>query len=423
MARLQAHRGRRQSRQSASPHPSLPGFHPEESQARATNRAASVAAAVAERYAAATSYSEYLSSLSTPPPPEQFFDEQVPLDLDAPDFDAPVAYADSPNREHAHHDLPTQGSSALEFQQDFSPEVASYPEVPAAPLATAVFPPELANEFTAGPLQTNQSVPANHELPENFFVDSTVEPNLPLSANLIEFPRQLIAARKARPRLAEGPLRDAATDPTALAPENAQLRIFEVEPEQISREPLAAQPAAALPLADWHYIQLDTPLLSTAAAADIATDNFANPFANNFDSPFELPMQPAPIDRRLLAGSLDLGLILVGFFIFMAGFATITRPPSDKFALFAAGAIFLALSAAYQWLFLTYSDATPGMRYARIALCTFADSNPTVANRRWRIAAFYFSAAAAGLGFLWMLLDVDHLGWHDRLSKTYQRCY
>lgn len=414
MARLQAHRGRRQSRQSASPHPSLPGFNPDESQPRTTNRAASVAAAVAERYAAATSYSEYLSTLSTPPPPEQFFDEQVPLDLDAADFDGPRSYTDSPSFEHAHHDLPTQGSSALEFQQEFAPEVA-------APLATAVFPPELANEFAAGSVQTNQSAPPTHEHSENFFVEATVEPNLPLSANLIEFPRQLIAARKARPRLAEGPLREPAAE--AVAPENAQLRIFEVEPEQISREPLAAQAAAALPVADWHYIQLDTPLLSTTAAADVAPGTATNPFAAHFDSPFELPMQPAPMDRRMLAASLDLGLILVGFFIFMAGFATITRPPSDKFALIAAGAIFLGLSAAYQWLFLTYSDATPGMRYARIALCTFCDSNPTVANRRWRIAAFYFSAAAAGLGFLWMLLDVDHLGWHDRLSKTYQRCY
>jgi len=43
--------------------------------------------------------------------------------------------------------------------------------------------------------------------------------------------------------------------------------------------------------------------------------------------------------------------------------------------------------------------------------------------RRGRILASYFSVAAAGLGFLWMLLDVDHLGWHDRISRTYQRCY
>ena len=39
--------------------------------------------------------------------------------------------------------------------------------------------------------------------------EETVAPAIPLAANLIEFPRELVAARKARPRLAEGPLRDA----------------------------------------------------------------------------------------------------------------------------------------------------------------------------------------------------------------------
>ena len=65
------------------------------------------------------------------------------------------------------------------------------------------------------------------------FVDHIIE-TTPLPANLIEFPRELVATRKARPRLAEGPLRE------ELPPE-PQLRIFEVEPEQISTEPVSAE--------------------------------------------------------------------------------------------------------------------------------------------------------------------------------------
>ncbi|MGO4211284.1 hypothetical protein AB4043_10730 [Terriglobus sp. YAF25] len=66
------------------------------------------------------------------------------------------------------------------------------------------------------------------------------EPIAPLSANLIEFPRQLVASKKARPRLAEGPLRED-------APEPPQLRIFEVTAEQIATtpEPACAMPASA----------------------------------------------------------------------------------------------------------------------------------------------------------------------------------
>ena len=51
-----------------------------------------------------------------------------------------------------------------------------------------------------------------------------------IPGNIIEFPRELVASRKARPRLAEGPLRaDGTPEP--------QLRIFEVEPAQIAAEP------------------------------------------------------------------------------------------------------------------------------------------------------------------------------------------
>ena len=40
-----------------------------------------------------------------------------------------------------------------------------------------------------------------------------IDPPIDIPANLIEFPRQLVAPRKARPRLAEGPLREEATTP------------------------------------------------------------------------------------------------------------------------------------------------------------------------------------------------------------------
>ncbi|MFP5249680.1 MAG: hypothetical protein ACLGP3_07630, partial [Acidobacteriota bacterium] len=52
-----------------------------------------------------------------------------------------------------------------------------------------------------------------------------VEPALPIAGNIIEFPRELVAPRKARPRLAEAP--------SAAAGAAAQLSIFEVDPAQL----------------------------------------------------------------------------------------------------------------------------------------------------------------------------------------------
>ncbi len=81
------------------------------------------------------------------------------------------------------------------------------------------------------------------------------------------------------------------------------------------------------------------------------------------------------------------------------------------------------LGLLYQLLFFTFSDATPGMRYARIALCTFTDENPTRAAMRRRIFATLLSAFPLGLGLLWAFIDEDTLGWHDRISRMYQRSY
>jgi uncharacterized RDD family membrane protein YckC len=77
----------------------------------------------------------------------------------------------------------------------------------------------------------------------------------------------------------------------------------------------------------------------------------------------------------------------------------------------------------YQLLFFTFSEATPGMRYARIGLCTFSDDNPTRRAMRRRIFAAVLAACPLGIGFLWAWLDEDGLGWHDRISRMYQRSY
>jgi hypothetical protein len=63
------------------------------------------------------------------------------------------------------------------------------------------------------------------------------------------------------------------------------------------------------------------------------------------------------------------------------------------------------------------------MRYAKIALCTFDDENPTRRAMRSRIAALMLSALPLGLGFLWAIFDEDALCWHDRITQTYQRSY
>jgi uncharacterized RDD family membrane protein YckC len=225
-----------------------------------------------------------------------------------------------------------------------------------------------------------------------------------LPANLIEFPRELVAARKARPRLAEGPLRE------ELPPE-PQLRIFEVEPEQISTEPVAAEEVVT-EAPGWQGMLLDAPMgplpwPGVAAATE--------------------PMDIASVPRRLMAAIVDgccIGVAMIGFATVASYISGPRLQAMSKPMIGATVVVTFAVAALlYQLLFFSVNEATPGMRYARIGLCTFADANPTRQQMRRRVLAQVLAVCPLGLGLLWVLLDDDRLGWHDRISRMYQRSY
>ena len=228
-------------------------------------------------------------------------------------------------------------------------------------------------------------------------------PTTPIPGNLLEFPRQLVATRKARPRYAEGPLREDG----AMAHDGAQLRIFEVEATQISVAPMVESGAP-----EWSSIWLDA--LKPEVQEVVEEKEYS----------VALPPQTAPISQRVMAGLVDGCLVAGATVAFGTGFAYYTPalpslPAMGIVAVGALGAFFLI----YQMLFFTFSESTPGMRYARIGLCTFSDDNPTRAAMRRRTFAMLLALLPLGFGFLWACLDDDRLAWHDRISRMYQRSY
>jgi hypothetical protein len=262
-------------------------------------------------------------------------------------------------------------------------------------------------------------------------------PPVALPANLIEFPRQLVAARKARPRYAEGPLRDEAED----APGNGQLRIFEVDPAQISTTP----EEAAMDPRQWTSIWLDAPAEATGAAENAAGEVSAD----------ELPeraaavVEPASLVRRGMAGAINFAIVSAGLVAFAGvaaamlgrGVSWHTGLPAIASARQIAGAIAeqtdmqaksagiaIAVSGAflllvYHALFHCFNTATPGMRCVRIAFCTFEDESPTRRAVRRRMLATLLSACPLGMGYAWAALDEERLTWHDRISGMYLRRY
>jgi uncharacterized RDD family membrane protein YckC len=317
----------------------LPGL--EHIERKVDSRASQLAAKVAQRYANAPSYSEVLAAEAR-------------------------ARAEKP------------AASAVPVSDGASLLLQPLPESWNGPLS---------------PEEEEEDVLHYSEVVEEEPVFAAVEP---LAVNLIEFPRELVAARKMRPRLAEGPLRESSQD------ERDQLRIFEVAPESISQTVnIGPMPA------DWSPIRLDNEA-STAGESV---------------SP-QIPLKTAPMEDRIMAGIFDLALVVSAFAIFVLVFVACTaHPPSGKPAMVVAGLVLAGFGLLYQYLFFKYSDGTPGMRYAKIALCTFEDENPTRKAMCTRVLYVLLSAAPLGLGFAWAWFDPDRLTWHDRLSRIYQRGY
>ena len=244
-----------------------------------------------------------------------------------------------------------------------------------------------------------------------------VEP-VAIPANLIEFPRELVAARKARPRM-EGLF--------AAQETGSQLSIFEVDPISISTEPLveeAAAPAQAWTAPTWSGMELEaqpareeayTALAEPAAQAEAARAPEATT-----DVEAATALQSAPATLRLMALVVD-GALIAGSLL-AAAMVAATRAsvlPGLRATEIGLALGFVAAAILYQMLFFTLGRATPGMKYAQIRLMTFDGMTPVRAERYKRMAALMVSVLPVGLGLAWALFDEDHLSWHDRLSRTY----
>jgi uncharacterized RDD family membrane protein YckC len=462
--RLAAHRSRR-------PRTSEP-LQTETTNPRA--RTSKIAATVAERYAQTKSYHAYLAeeaeravreaeeaarqaqaaaeiaARNAEAMAQVQYDLLTELDRYAEPAPAPVLTRSQAPA--AGHRVQTQRDTVEELAFEFEPQaVPSEPPVYTVrhvedlrlPAADAGTSPARRSQMEAESRQTvdpSESYSLDEEIVfRQDPVFEPVEPPMPIPGNIIEFPRELIAPRKARPRLAEGPLLDEGVQHHS---DPSQLRIFEVEAEQISAEPASEEAAP-----EWASILLDAHPRQRTAPYDVQTQPLSAAYAEaayahqpqaaqhlqlspETEHLYSTPLEVAPVSLRLMSATVDLCIVLAAFVVF-AGVAVMTithfipggiHMAVPTAAISAVGSIFL-LGLLYQLVFFTYSDATPGMRYARIGLCTFSDENPSRAAMRRRIFALVLSSASLGLGVLWALLDDERMGWHDRISRIYQRSY
>jgi len=167
---------------------------------------------------------------------------------------------------------------------------------------------------------------------------------------------------------------------------------------------------------------IDTPELAPPppALGGILIEPVEEP-ANERRPGFEIPLQAAPMARRVAAAAIDATLVISAFAAFAYIFFRISAetPPLLLKTAETAGLLIGLLWSAYQYLLLVYSGTTPGLKLAKLELHRFDGSLVPLRLRRWRVLTSVLSGLSLGLGYAWCFLDEDGLCWHDRITRTY----
>ena len=371
---------------------------PDEKHASGNTRAAAAAARVAARYANAPSYSELQATearaalRAAEAATRAAIEAQAAAQAVVDHIDIATEQAQPEIDSAASNWLPWENSPAKVEAGNESVQIRWDPDLPSAPVlqemravisASWNVTPEPQYEYDAG------------------VIYEAVEAAQPIPANLIEFPREIVAPRRLRPRLGE-----------STGDSDAQLSIFEVDPNSISTEPSAhAMSDVAEPTwigSSWQEIELDE-------------EPQALPDYYNL-MPDEHKLYQAPFGRRMMATMVDAALIvgLVCGVIYLIA-SNVDHLPGKRVSEICVALALLGFAALYEWFFLMFAKVTPGMRYAQLSLCTFNEEVPTRDQIKGRLKAMLISVLPVGLGMLWSVFDEDQMSWHDRLSKTYLR--
>lgn len=122
--------------------------------------------------------------------------------------------------------------------------------------------------------------------------------------------------------------------------------------------------------------------------------------------------------RRLAAAVYDL-LVVVAILMVLTGLVLAARAgsPFDPRSVWFRGLLIVGWWAYFAWSW-THGGQTLGMRAWRLDLVRRDGAAVSLWQATLRFAGAWLSVAAAGLGFLWVLVDRERLAWHDRFSGT-----
>lgn len=137
--------------------------------------------------------------------------------------------------------------------------------------------------------------------------------------------------------------------------------------------------------------------------------------------PFTFPeYQRELLSSRFVADAIDVAIV-AGIYLAFVGVTILQMPePSmDK----KTGGIYLVglfmLIGVYYMLFMLSSSQTPGMKVKRIAAVTREGTTLDPRSACMRGFGYFISMAPLMLGFIWAVIDPEHLTWADKVSGTF----
>ena len=138
--------------------------------------------------------------------------------------------------------------------------------------------------------------------------------------------------------------------------------------------------------------------------------------------PFTLPeYQSRLIVPRVAAGLTDLGIVALVYIIFLV--TTYMEMPEtltlDRRVLGIYGLCYFTLVSIYLFLFMLSASQTPGMKHRRLVVVNSKDMPLDPKHACLRGFGYLISILPLLLGFVWMVIDPEHLTWADKVSGTY----
>jgi uncharacterized RDD family membrane protein YckC len=127
--------------------------------------------------------------------------------------------------------------------------------------------------------------------------------------------------------------------------------------------------------------------------------------------------RPCGLGRRLLCVLYD-AVILMGLLMIAGALALPVSGERVAFRDIPYTLFLLAVCFAYLGWCWTRAGQTLGMRAWRVRIVSLDGGNVGWIASAIRFLVGLLSAAAAGLGFLYALIDPDHRCWHDLASGT-----